>query len=37
MKTPYSLEFLNKIYHKSKENIKVNLAKYKDKYIAGNL
>jgi len=37
IKPPYSLEFLNKIYQNNKNNIKINLAKYEDKYIAGNL
>jgi len=34
---PYSFEFLNDVYQNNKNNIKINLAKYKDKYIAGNL
>ena len=34
---PYSLSFLRNIYNKNKDNIKINLAKYKDNYIAGNL
>jgi len=37
IKTPYSFDFLKKIYENNKDNIKINLAKYKDKYIAGNL
>jgi len=37
IKTPYSFDFLKKLYENNKDNIKINLAKYKDKYIAGNL
>ncbi len=37
IKMPYSFDFLKKIYENNKDNIKINLAKYKDKYIAGNL
>jgi len=37
MDIPYSFEFLNNIYQNNKENIKINLAKYENKYIAGNL
>ena len=34
---PYSFEFLEKIYKNNKNNIKINLGKYENKYIAGNL
>ena len=34
---PYSFEFLKKLYENNKNNIRINVAKYKDIYIAGNL
>ena len=37
IQVPYSYEFLKRIYQNNRSNIKVILARYKDKYIAGNL
>ncbi len=34
---PYSFGFLEKIYKSNKNSIKINLAKYENKYVAGNL
>ena len=37
IKIPYSFEFLNNIYKNIKNSIKIYLAEYQGKYIAGNL